>query len=35
LNGIKITDKDHKIDLTQDNLIKIGKKNFFRLKWNK
>jgi tyrosyl-tRNA synthetase len=35
LNGSKISDKDYKIDLAQNNVLKIGKKNFFRLKWHK
>jgi tyrosyl-tRNA synthetase len=35
LNGAKVIDKDFKINLNQDNLIKIGKKSFFRIKWNK
>jgi len=35
LNGAKVTDKDHKIDLTADNVIKIGKKNFFKIIWSK
>jgi len=35
LNGAKVTDKDFKIDLTAENVIKIGKKNFFKIVWNK
>ncbi|MCD6163109.1 MAG: tyrosine--tRNA ligase [candidate division Zixibacteria bacterium] len=35
LNGAKIADKDQKVDLSNDNVIKIGKKNFFKIKWNK
>jgi tyrosyl-tRNA synthetase len=35
LNGAKITDKDYKIDLSQTNTIKIGKKSFFKINWNK
>ena len=35
LNGIKIADKDCKVDLSSENVIKIGKKNFFKIKWNK
>lgn len=35
LNGAKISDKDYKIDLSQTNTIKIGKKSFFKINWNK
>jgi tyrosyl-tRNA synthetase len=35
LNGTKISDKDYKIDLSQTNTIKIGKKSFFKLNWVK
>ncbi len=35
LNGAKIADKDYKIDLSQANTIKIGKKSFFKINWNK
>jgi tyrosyl-tRNA synthetase len=35
LNGAKVTDKDFKIDLTAENVIKIGKKNFFKVVWKK
>lgn len=35
LNGAKISDIDYKIDLSQINTIKIGKKSFFKINWNK
>jgi len=35
LNGVKIIDKYFRVDLSQENVIKIGKKSFFKLKWNK
>ncbi|OQX91768.1 MAG: tyrosine--tRNA ligase [candidate division Zixibacteria bacterium 4484_95] len=35
LNGVRIIDKDYKVNLAQDNVIKIGKKNFLKIKWNK
>lgn len=35
LNGSKLTDKDRRIDLATDNIIKIGKKSFFKIRWNK
>jgi tyrosyl-tRNA synthetase len=35
LNGVKVTDKDFKIDLGQTNTIKIGKKSFFKINWVK
>jgi len=35
LNGAKLADKDHQIDLAVDNIIKIGKKSFFKIRWNK
>jgi len=35
LNGARVTDKDLKIDLTVENVIKIGKKNFFKIVWDK
>ena len=28
-------DIDYEVNLTEDNLLKIGKKNFFKIKWNK
>jgi tyrosyl-tRNA synthetase len=34
LNGTKISDKDLKVDLREENIIKIGKKNFFKIVWN-
>ncbi|MCP4581628.1 MAG: tyrosine--tRNA ligase [candidate division Zixibacteria bacterium] len=35
LNGAKVMDKDHHVDLAAENVIKIGKKNFFKIIWNK
>lgn len=35
LNGAKVIDKDYRINLEADNVLKIGKKNFFRLIWVK
>lgn len=35
LNGTKVTDKDLKVKLSEENIIKIGKKNFFKIVWNK
>jgi len=35
LNGTKVNDKDFKIDLNAENTIKIGKKNFYKIVWNK
>ncbi len=32
INGARITDKNHQINLENDNILKIGKRNFFRLK---
>jgi tyrosyl-tRNA synthetase len=35
LNGVKINDLESRIDLNGDNVIKIGKKNFYKIKWSK
>jgi tyrosyl-tRNA synthetase len=35
LNSQKIADKDFQVDLTVENVIKIGKKNFYKIVWNK
>ena len=35
LNGVKISDKNHQVDLAAGGIIKIGKKNFFKIKWDK
>jgi len=35
LNGEKIADMNYKVDLSDENVIKIGKKNFFKIIWNK
>ena len=33
LNGAKVSDKDFQLDLREENIIKIGKKNFFKIVW--
>lgn len=35
LNGARVEDKNYRINLAEDNILKIGKKNFFRLRWVK
>jgi len=35
LNGARVEDKNYRINLDGDNILKIGKKNFFRLRWIK
>jgi len=35
LNGAKVTDKDFQLDLSVENIIKIGKKNFFKIVWKR
>ena len=35
LNGAKVTDKDFQLDLSSENIIKIGKKNFFKIVWKR